>query len=150
MRGSVWPASVVGSIRNRWTTKTAESNGKYHSKRDTYILNLHATQLNLQQNCSRCSYRRIDVDVEVVVGDEDERRRQWSSSIRCRKWRWTWPTILSHEVSHERWTLLRTVAPVMSFSEGTVFQVKIFLQCNVSNHITQLQYVCMINCKAVA
>ena len=64
---------------------TAESNGKYHSKRDTYILNLHATQLNLQQNSSRCGYRRMDVDVEVVVGDEDERRRQWSSSIRCRR-----------------------------------------------------------------
>ena len=64
--------------------KTAESNGKYHSKRNTYILNLLATQLNLQQNCSRRS-RLMDVDVEVVVGDEDERRRQWSSSIRCGK-----------------------------------------------------------------
>jgi len=88
----------MGSIRNRWTMKTAESNGKYHSKRDTYILNLHATQLNLQQNCSRCSYRRMDADVEVVVGDEDERRRQWSSSLRCRGWRWTWPTILSNNL----------------------------------------------------
>jgi len=82
--------------------KTAESNGKYHWKRDTYVLNLHATHLNLQQigHCSKRNAtgitrsvmhlnlqqnydRRMDVDVEVVVGDEDERRRQWSSSIRC-------------------------------------------------------------------
>ena len=41
--------------------------------------------LSLQQNCSRCSYRRIDVDVEDVVVYEDERRRRWSSSIRCRR-----------------------------------------------------------------